>query len=128
MEDYLFASYEAALERAGVDFETDAEQLLTEYIFPALEELQKTYLTNDEAALDIYRSAGLDEIKVRWRNFDTAKLSFLQKRRIKKIAEELELLSDAQLHFVILGMVVYKRRPDLKEKYGEMEVWMTGDR
>ena len=63
-----------------MDYEKDGEQLLTEYIFPALEEMQKTYREKDEAALNIYREASHDEVKVRWRNFDTAKLSFLQKR------------------------------------------------
>ena len=103
-----------------LDFSSDSDQLMKEHVIPALEELQEMFFANDKKALDLYREAGLDEIKVQWRNFDTVRLNFFQRRRIKKIADDQELLGDAQIHFIFFWECHYQTQTGSDE-----EIWQV---
>ena len=126
-EQHILKAYEDAMIAAGFDF-ADSEQFFEEYIIPVLEELKEECRENDRKALDIYREAGLDEIKVRWRKFDTAKLNLIQARRIKKLADDQRLLGDTQLHFIILQTVLLNHRPELTDRYKTSEIYLMPDR
>ena len=128
LEGRLIEVYDTAMNKAGFDYEAESEKLLTEYIHPTLSELQGAFEENDEKALEIYREAGLEELKVQWRNFETAKLNFIQKRKIKKLAEGQERLGDAQLHLVVMTGVIYNHRSDLEEKYGTPKLLLVEGR
>lgn len=67
---YFLNAFNAAMTKAGFNFATDSEEFMDEYVVPAVKELKETFIENDNKILDIYREAGLDEMKVRWRNFN----------------------------------------------------------
>ena len=62
-DDFLHI-FETAMINAGFDFETDSEEFIVSYIQPTMEELKTMFRANDEAALAIYRSAGLDDAQI----------------------------------------------------------------
>lgn len=117
----LFSIYEEAMLGAGFDFSA-SERFIEEYILPEMKMLRTEFLKNDKEALSIYRSAGLTDIQVKWRNFRDARLNPLQRRKLKKITEMQILLGDAQLSLVLMREVIIRHRPELAEKYGELQI------
>lgn len=117
----LVSLYEKAMTAAGFDF-ADSEQFMEEYVLPEMEQLHQEFLENDQAALSIYRKAGMTDLQAKWRNFRAARLSVLQKRKIKKITEMQIRLGDAQLSLGLMREVILRHRPELKEKYRDLRL------
>ena len=113
--------YEEAMIGAGFDF-SDAETFIEEYILPEMKTLREEFLKNDQEALIIYRSAGLTDIQLKWRNFTAARLNPIQRMKLKKIKEMQILLGDAQLSLGLMKEVIIKHRPELAEKYRELQI------
>ena len=105
----------------GFNFETDSEEFLTEFLIPHLTDVCQKLHEIDDKGMDILRAAGVDEMKIKWKNFENIKLGFFDRMKIGKLQEISEKLMDVKISDTCMMNAIYKNRPELQEKYGRID-------
>ena len=106
---------------AGFNFESDSEEFLTEFLIPHLTDVCQKLHEIDDKGMDILRAAGVDEMKIKWKNFENIKLGFFDRMKIGKLQEISEKLMDVKISDTCMMNAIYKNRPELQEKYGRID-------
>ena len=110
--------YEIDLIDAGFDFANDSEEFLTECLIPRMIDINQKLQEIDAKAMNVLRAAGVDEMKIKWRNFVNIKLGFFDLLKIRKLQKTSKTLMDLNIENNYILDAIYKKRPDLKRKYG----------
>ena len=110
--------FENDLIDAGFDFANNSEEFLEEYLIPHMIDINEKLQEIDDKAMDVLRAAGVDEMKIKWRNFKNVKLGFFDLLKIRKLQKISKTLLDINIENNYILNAIYKNRPDLQEKYG----------